>query len=114
MTTQYGSYQNMQAANFLSKPPEVGSGATILMWSDRHAATVIAVSASGKKVTIQEDKATRADGNGRSDAQSYTFEPDTNGATHEVSLRKDGRWKIARSDTVVLLGSRSHYYDYSF
>lgn len=48
------------------------------------------------------------------DAQQYVYEPDPNGAKHEVSKRKDGRWKVVKQNTSVLVGQRDHHYDYSF
>lgn len=95
----------------------VGDGATKLMWSDRKAGTIIAVSPSGKEVTWQEDTSTRVDANGMSDAQSYEYAADPNGATEVFSLRKNGRWvtkgqKIGQGSTLGV--GRSTYHDYSF
>jgi hypothetical protein len=92
-------------------------GVTMVSWTDRHPATIIEVSKSGKKITIQEDISIRTDNNGMSDAQSYTFERDPNGYTAEYSLRKNGRWVLVGSSqdgSSVLVGHRSRYYDYSF
>ncbi len=36
----------------------VGDGATYTLWTDSYACTVVAVSPSGKQVTLQRDKAT--------------------------------------------------------
>jgi hypothetical protein len=98
--------------------PEVGMGATMLGWTDRSPATIIAVSASGKRVTVREDKATRTDSNGMSDAQSYTYEPDDNGVERAYTLRKNGRWvqvgQSAKGGARLSIGSRSKYHDYSF
>lgn len=110
----YGSLQNLMAKDTYPKVPEIGMGATIILWTDRNPATIIAVHPNGRKCTIQEDKATRTDTNGLSDAQSWSFDPDPNGRIYEVSLRKDGRWKIINGQTVVLIGSRDKYYDPSF
>lgn len=97
------------------KPWAVGDGATILMWSDRHAATVI--EASARKVTVQEDTSTRTDSHGMSDAQSYEFSPNPNGMTRTYTLRKNGRWVAEGSGmhSGESLGrGRSTYHDYSF
>jgi hypothetical protein len=98
--------------------PEIGMGATILMWSDRRAATIIEVSKNGRIVTTREDEAIRTDGHGVSDAQSYRYEPNPLGHTQQFSLRKNGRW-IAVGSTMadgggVAFGFRRAYYDYSF
>lgn len=41
----------------------VGMGATIFMGTDRLPATIIKISASGKQITLQEDRAIRKDKN---------------------------------------------------
>src|SRR5271157_1703405 len=94
--------------------PEVGMGATIIMYSDKHAATIIDVHPNGKRIVIQEDIATRTDINGMSDSQTYTYAPNSDGEKHVVSLRKDGTWRISRSKTQIGIGYRREYYDYSF
>lgn len=97
--------------------PEVGMGATHIMWTDRHAYTVISVSLSGKKCIVQRDKAKRTDNNGMSESQGYLFEPDPDGKTHEIKLGKDGYWYTAggkKNGKRFSLGARREYYDYSF
>ena len=54
-------------------PLKVGDGVTMTLYSDRHACTVIEVSASRKTVKVRRDKPTRTDGNGMSDAQEYEY-----------------------------------------
>lgn len=132
-------YENMK-----SHEPTVGMGATEVMFSDRHAYTVIEV-LTAKKVVVQQDTAIRLDyfcedchvhgkltveqakTEGRpcptcgkrvppmfGDSQLYHFEPNPNGYKTTVSLRKDGRWRVVKGFTVYVLGSRSEHYDYSF
>jgi len=91
--------------------PEVGMGATELCYTDRHAFTIIAVSASGKTITVQRDNATRADSHGMSDCQSYTYSADPNGAIYELRLTKKG---YAHKGTPFTIGCRREHYDYSF
>jgi len=94
--------------------PAVGDGVTMCFFSDRHACTVIKRTA--KTVTVQRDKATRSDGNGMSDAQSYEYERDPGGATYVFSLRKNGTWR-QRGDSdrgTRLVAGRREYYDFSF
>jgi len=118
--------------------PKVGDGATLQCWSDRHACTVIAVSESGKRITLQEDTATRTDNNGRSECQSYTFARNPSGKTHVVILRPlkrpvrywpgdDGfqehhrchEWREPKTGNVAFFtardggDARDEYYDYS-
>lgn len=109
-----GSLQNDLLDNARCDAPEVGTGATLLRWTDRQAATVIAVSRSGHEVMVQHDKATRTDSNGMSDAQSYEFERDLNGRTEKYTRRKDGTYREAGGNGRALFGHRAHYHDYSF
>ena len=115
MTT--GSLINNIMQDSLHPTPEVGMGATMLSWTDRKAATIIEVSKSGKRITIQPDKVTRTDSNGMSESQSYTYEPNPKAYATEYSLRKNGRWvRVGDSMTgsSLLVGHRSKYYDFSF
>lgn len=113
MKRLYGSLFNRLMENVKPPVPEVGMGATILMYSDRHAATVIEV-LSPSRIVIQEDTATRTDKNGMSESQEYAYTPDPKAEKLTVSLRKDGRWKIQASQTIIKLGERDAYHDYSF
>lgn len=93
----------------------VGDGATMCMWSDRRAGTII--EARGRIVVWQEDKATRTDNNGMSENQHYEYERDSQGMTRTFTLRKNGRWvqkdQDMRSGTRLVHG-RHQFYDYSF
>lgn len=113
-----GSLHNMLAANTRSAAPLAGSGATIIMWSDRHAATIISVSESGTTVQVQRDRATRTDNYGMSDSQSYAYSPNPEASIQAFTLRKTGRWvrrgESEKGGTVLLIGQRDEYYDYSF
>lgn len=80
-----GSLTNRLAEAAAQPSVNVGDGATIIMYSDRHACTVI--EASEKRVTVQRDKATRTDNNGICDSQSYSYERDPNGATRTARPR---------------------------
>lgn len=106
-------------AFFGSEAPEIGKGATIWYYSDSHATTIIAVSKSGREITVQEDKAIRTDKNGMSDSQSYTYEPNPNGRVSRFSLRKNGKWipvgeSMVSYGTSLTIGIRHEYYDYGF
>jgi hypothetical protein len=111
----YGSFQNLQASNVLPKPDiKVGDGATIIMWSDRHACTIIEIKKNGREIVLQQDYAIRTDANGMSDSQSYRFEPNPKGPTYEATIRKNGTFKLKGGSTSVIIGSRSEHYDYIF
>lgn len=118
--------------------PTVGMGATIHCYSDNKACTVIAVSKSGKRITLQRDKATLLNGadSGEKDAlqfspggfvghtsgqQRYAYESDPNGSTWEFSLRTyrgKTRWVLAgdsaKSGQSCTLGKRHEHYDFNF
>jgi hypothetical protein len=92
--------------------PEVGMGATILCWTDRHAGTIVKVTPS--QVHVQHDKATRVDKNGMSEAQEYRYEADPNGSVEVFrwSKKKNGYRNAAGNG--LLVGRREGYYDFSF
>lgn len=108
---QHGSLVNQLSGSVVAQP-EVGMGATLLMWSDRYPFTVVKVSPSGKTLWAQEDEAVRVDSNGMSDSQAYTFKPNPDARTLRFSLRKSGQWRGPAGR--LALGYRSRYYDYSF
>ena len=99
---------------------KVGDGATIVMYSDRHACTIIDIAKNGSTITVQQDKATRIDHNGMSDCQEYEYERDLNG---EITIFKRTRkYKDCYTDNgrvndygcLLGLGYRREYYDFSF
>lgn len=103
--------------------PEIGMGATLLHWSDRDAATVIAW--NGKLLTVQQDKAIRHKDNiGMREDQRYDYERDPDGQIHHFKLTPKGWMKVwfnpdtQRWNTVgkggIVVGRRETYYDYSF
>lgn len=96
--------------------PKVGDGATIIMYTDRHAATVVAV--NGKAVKVQRDTATRTDSNGMSELQSYTYAPNTEAQVETFTLRMTGLY-VRQGDnknngTKLAIGARRTYHDFSF
>lgn len=107
----HGSLINRLSEGKTAVKPEVGMGATELCYSDRHAYTIVEVSPSGKTIKVQPDKATRTDNNGMSDAQTYSFEPDTNAPIITVRLTKKGWQSKGRP---FAIGYRSEHYDYTF
>ena len=121
--SKYGSLQNLVYANARSEDadPKVGTGVTEIMYSDRHAYTVVEAPERfpvGARIVVQRDKATRTDKNGMSDAQSWRFEQDTEGPRVTLSLRKNGRWvpvgQGLNSGGRWLVGVRMEHYDFSF
>ena len=65
------------------REPSVGDGATVLMWTDRYAATIVTVerfktgrrAGEVKAVEVREDHAKRTDRNGQSESQTYEYSP---------------------------------------
>ena len=131
----YGSAYNMLYANTAKPDVKVGDGATMLLWSDRHAATVVAVryfktgtrKGQVKEVDVQRDKATRVDTNGMSESQEYEYQPqpdapvrtyraDAKGRLRELvpeeRLPNHGPWRMGTAG--LLVGARREYHDFSF
>ena len=103
-----------------SAPPEPveGMGATILLWTDRHAATITLVSQDKKRLWVARDIATRTDTNGMSERQTYTYQRNHDAEQECYSLRKNGRW-VRRGESMdsgqsLSIGQRREYRDYSF
>jgi hypothetical protein len=103
--------------------PEVGMGATIIMYTDRRAATVAVLDLAGgrgeiKSIFVREDKAIRTDGNKMSESQSYRYEPDPTAPLQQFTLRRNGCWvrkgESSKEGTTLMLGNRDAYHDYSF
>ncbi len=96
--------------------PTIGQGATIAMWSDRHAGTIIDV--AGNTVVFQQDKATRVDKNGMSESQSYEYAPNPQGKITIFTKRKNGQYvqkgSGMKTGQRLQIGYRSEHYDYSF
>lgn len=108
-----GSLVNHLMSRSTTIVPEVGMGATLLGWTDRHAATVVRVSASKKTFWLQQDRAIRTDKNGMSECQEYTFERQPNAQARKVVMTKKG-WREAGGGYMVALGVREEYHDFSF
>lgn len=107
----------------MSKPTPIaiGTGATVTVYTDRYAATVIASTPS--TVTLRKDKAIRIDDNGMSECQDYRYEPDPNGtitkATRRTLPNGEVIWKTVGVATTerggrVTFGERRTYHDFSF
>ena len=123
--TETGNLVNHLMSRVANTPePSIGLGATILHWTDRTAGTIVELlhNKRGELVgfVVQDDKATRTDSNGMSDAQSYRYAPNSQGGKTTVKRvtrgKKAGQWRVGgRSDgNGVLIGARDHHYDYSF
>ena len=128
--SQTGSLTNHLYSRAVIGQPEVtvGMGATILCWTDRHAATVVAVEQVGKQqiITVQRDIAKRTDKNGFSEDQDYLFVVNPEGAKSHFRKLNDGRWQeVYKNATTgrwnkydggsgLKIGFRESYHDYTF
>lgn len=127
--TQTGSLVNhLYSRAVIGQPePELGMGATLLAWTDRHPATVTDTFLVGKTryVTVQDDDAKRLDRNGMSEAQEYEYTPNPKGRLTTFRRNKDGMWEEVewnagtnrwrkRGGYGLRLGERRKYYDFSF
>ena len=88
---------------------EIGKGATIYMYSDRVACTIIEIKSKCKAV-IQRDKAVCIGG---AYSNEWELSRDENGITYEIYCR-NGIWRVVGSKERVVIGKRNEYYDYSF
>lgn len=110
--TETGSLQNHLMSGSPREPtPVAGMGATILRWTDRHAATIIKVTPA--QVHVRRDKATRIDRNGMSESQDYDYECDPTAAIQIFRRTKRG-WRQAGGGGALRIGDRDEYHDYSF
>jgi len=120
--TETGSLVNHVMSKSGTKP-EVGKGATELLWSDRHAYFVNEVSKDGKECVIERADAVRIDKNGMSECQDYKYlrKDDADQITlryrYDQWMRKD--WdeieeKFAYTKIKIKFGFMQEYYDFSF
>jgi len=129
--TQTGSvFNHIDSRSVRGEPePYVGMGATVLHWTDRSAATIIAVETIRNVVyvTTRDDNAVRKDKNGMSESQDYDYLPDPDGSIRVFKKHpKTGFWKFCVFNTEtgryvqqkhgsgLKIGVRDEYYDYSF
>jgi len=115
--TDTGSLTNYLLSGTKGQPtPEVGMGATLLGWTDRHAYTIVEVAA--RRIGAQRDNAIRIDDNGMSESQDYRYEPQPTARVEHFTLRKNGAWvkegESMRGGARLRIGDRREYYDFSF
>jgi hypothetical protein len=97
--------------------PVVGNGAHISNGVDTHSVTIIEVSPSGKTVTVQRDAVKPKEGSA-SYSNEWEMTPNTNGATYDFTLRKNGHYVQAGDSmnfgSILHLSGRREYYSYEF
>lgn len=127
MAKWYGSVHNRIMENSVTKEPiTIGMGATLISYSDRHAATVVGIEQKGKTtiIKVQQDHAKRIDKNGMSESQNYVFTPNKEAYVHIFKKTGDKPFVECRANEKtgrlvkcgggILLGHRDEYYDFSF
>lgn len=109
---KFGSMTNLIMNSIKPEHPQVGMGCTVLSWTDRHPATIIKVSPSGKTFQFTYDLYRRTDTNGWSEVQEYEYISNPDASPHTARLTKSGRYKC--KGQTVLVGTRERYYDPHF
>ena len=92
--------------------PSPGMGGTLICQSDRHACTVTQV-LSPTRVVVRRDKAIRTDVSKMPGAQTHRYEADPSAPEQLFSRHEDGLWWGIDSSTVLVLGVRDEFYDFS-
>jgi len=100
---------------YLTGTPPVGELATYGIGSDQYPYTVIEVSKSGHRVTLQARKSRRVDSNGYSENQRWITVEDPNGETMVVTRRGDGSYAPkGKKCGYITFGDAGSYLDPSF
>lgn len=129
--TQTGSMINHIYSRMVVGQPDakVGMGATVLCWTDRHAATIIEIDNAHQfpVVRVRLDHAKRVDTLGMTDSgQQYEYSPHPQGTLYRFRFRnrrweeveingKTGRWRrVEGGGHGLRIGEREEYHDFSF
>lgn len=128
--TETGSVINhVHSRAVIGQPePVVGMGATVLLWTDRHAATIVSVQKLGADVfvSVQHDRARVVAGNTMDGSAEYEFEPNRQGRLEHFRSRNGGawqqvvfametqRWRKSATAHGLRIGARDEYRDPSF
>jgi len=103
-----GSFINMMMSRNRSLP-EVGKGATLLSWTDRHAYEVMSVSPDGKRVVIQQYIPERIDQNGMSMSECQDYKYEKLNGHNEVVVWRNGAW---RSEVIRVEFCKDYYAEF--
>jgi hypothetical protein len=97
--TDTGSLMNHLQSRMTKGQPkaEVGMGATLLGWTDRYAATIVAVEGDGLSagtiITVQNDRARVVSGSTMDGSAEYEYERNPNAPTRLFRLSRKGFWE---------------------
>jgi len=97
--------------------PFVGMKVTRNAVTDSDPATIIAMSKSGKHITIQDDDWTILSGSEMDGSAQYMYRRNWQGAISAASLRKNGEYRLNgchKGYGLVTLGVQRRYRDPSF
>lgn len=107
--------------------PKIAMPATVLMWSDRHAATLTAIEPYRGTIVVevQTDLATVVSGSSWDGSAEYVYQRNPNGTRYSFRRESDGSWTQVRrnpstgrwnkvSGAGLILGMREEYRDPSF
>lgn len=122
--------------------PVVGMGATVLSWTDRHAATIVSVGTQRFKgkdlvaIVVQEDRATVVKGSCHDGSAEYEYAANPDGWRNEFVRGDDGKWfqvgrnilrydefdkpvfssrlSVKKNGPGLRIGERQEHYDPSF
>jgi hypothetical protein len=117
---------NVMIDGTIKVDPQIGMGATVCGYSDRHACTVIGIDQPRGLVHLRQDTATRSDSYGISDTQDYDYKPNPEGREYSFKyFPNKNKWfevvynpktkRFNKSGSMgLILGQRDEYYDFSF
>jgi hypothetical protein len=129
--TETGSVINhLYAAGTKGQPdPEVGMGATVLHWTDRHAGTIVAAEQDKQGrwvIQVQGDHAKVVSGSTYNGSAQYEYSANPNGGIDRFRF-ENGRWcelrlnhesgrlnKVKGGGHGLVIGRRDEHYDPSF
>jgi hypothetical protein len=96
----YGSIHNrIQERAVIGAPtPEVGMGATLLYFSDRHAGTITRIfkDRGQDALEVTEDSSRLVSGSKMSEEQEYEFQANPKGKKHYFKKDQNGFWRSMR------------------
>lgn len=107
----------------IDKTFKINEGATEILFSDRHAYSILSISPSGKSMKIQRDNTkllnpdslkfnnggflAHVEGN-----QEYEYIPNNNNIIRSARLHKNGKWYIVNGYHII--PGKYEYFDYNF
>lgn len=125
----YGSLQNrLSERAVIGQPvPMIGMGATVFMYSDRHACTIVEVinlPGGRYRVGVQRDNAKVIKGSCMDGSAEYEYSPNAEAGINYFQTDKEGRWtevykscetgRWKKASSGLAIGYRNEHYDPSF